>query len=80
MWDWGGLVGKDGRAIFLSANGEYTRAGGRSSGLEAGCQLNGMLDRPVQAGGEVEGLFFVVPRSEGDGERCVAWSEFTELP
>ncbi len=73
-------MGSDGRALFLSANGDITYAGGEAEG-EAGCCLWAGIERSIAAGESASGLFFLVP-GEGreDGERQAVWSRFTELP
>ena len=79
-WDWGALVGENGQALFLSAQGEGARAGGTSSGND-GCVLNGSVGRPIPAGGKIEGLFFIAPAfGLADAKAHVVWSEFEELP
>jgi len=79
-WSWGGLVGNDGRALFVGAAGRECRTGGFSGGPE-GCVLFGEACREVPAGESVEGLFFVAPAASR--EEAVArepWTAFEELP
>jgi len=79
-WSWGGLVGKDGRALFVGAAGAECRTGGYSGGPE-GCVLYGAACREVAAGASEEGLFFVAPTASR--EEAIArepWAAFEELP
>ncbi len=79
-WDWGGIVGDDGRALFLSARGEGARAGGRALG-DIGCELEGHVSGPMPARGGIEGLFFVAPAFGPEGVSAHAvWGEFKALP
>ncbi|MBQ36921.1 MAG: hypothetical protein CME04_11070 [Gemmatimonadaceae bacterium] len=79
-WDWGGLVSRDGRALFTTAASPDCVASGWAEGPE-GCALNGEVTRGVPAGASVEGVFFVLPAaSMEDAVAAAAWSGFTELP
>jgi hypothetical protein len=79
-WTWGGLVGDDGRALFLSARGEGARASGRALG-DIGCELEGHVNGPMPARGGIEGLFFVAPAFGPEGVSAHAvWGEFEALP
>ena len=79
-WKWGGLVGKNGEALFLSAAGEGARAAGFALG-EVGCFLNGNLDRWMGPGERIQGLFFLLPTTGLEAAKAGAiWSEFEELP
>ena len=79
-WHWGGIVGADGRALFVSAQGEDAQAEGESMGKD-GCILYGGVGRWMPAGGQIEGLFFVAPgMGEAVAETHAVWSEFEELP
>ena len=79
-WRWGGLIGKNGQALFICPNGEYAYVGGEAEG-ETGCCMWAGIERDIDVGETVSQLFFVVPgEGEEDGERLKVWSEFTELP
>ena len=79
-WRWGGIVGRDGRALFLSARGEGAMALGQSMG-DQGCILYGGVERRMPAGGRIEGLFFLAPTiGLEDAKAHEVWSEFDALP
>ena len=79
-WNWGGIVGKNGEALFLSAAGEGARAAGFALG-EVGCFLLGNLDRWMKAGERIEALFFLLPTTGlEEGKAGAVWSEFDALP
>lgn len=78
-WNWGGIVARDGRALFLSANGEQALAGGQSEGQE-GCIIEGQINGPLAARETLEGLFFLAPGLNETAETHAVWSEFSELP
>ena len=79
-WSWGGLVGRDGRALFVGTADGECRTGGWSGGPE-GCVLYGAACREVAAGASEEGLFFVAPTASR--EEAIArepWAAFEKLP
>jgi len=79
-WDWGILLAENGQALFLSGSGDSVHVGGGASGDE-GCVLDGDVERPMPAGGKIEGLFFVAPTFGLEDARAhEVWSEFEELP
>ena len=79
-WSWGGIVGKSGEALFLSAKGEGVGASGTSQGDE-GCMLEGNLERRMSPRGRIEGLFFLLPAAGlEEGKAGAVWSEFEALP
>ena len=79
-WDWGGIVGENGKALFLSAAGEGARAGGIALG-EVGCFLNGNLERWMKPRERIEALFFLLATTGlEEGKAGAVWSEFEELP
>ena len=79
-WNWGGILGKSGEALFLSAKGEGAHAGGESEGDE-GCLLEGNLERWMSPHERIEGLFFLLPTTGlEEGKAGVVWSEFEALP
>ena len=79
-WNWGGIVGKNGEALFLSAAGEGARAAGFALG-EVGCFLNGNLDRWMKPRERIQGLFFLLPTTGLEaGKAGAIWSEFDALP
>ena len=79
-WDWGGIVGKSGEALFLSAKGEGVEASGSSVGSD-GCILEGNLERQMSPGERIEGLFFLLPAAGmEEGKAGAVWSEFEKLP
>ncbi len=79
-WHWGGIVGKDGQALFLSATGEGARAAGFALG-EVGCFLLGNLDRWMKPRERIEALYFLLPASSiEEGKAGAVWSEFDTLP
>jgi GNAT superfamily N-acetyltransferase len=78
-WRWGGLIGDDGRSLFLAACADAS-AGGWSGGPE-GCTLMGERQAPLPAGQTMEGLFFLLPRLSADqADQLEVWSRFTALP
>ena len=79
-WNWGGIVGRSGEALFLSAKGEGAQASGTSTG-DAGCLLEGNLERPMSPRERIEGLFFLLPAAGlEEGKAGKVWSEFEALP
>ena len=79
-WDWGGLVGDNGRALFTCGHGDGERTGGWAGGDE-GCGLFGEVSGSVAAGGGIEGLFFVGPYASAKAaEKGALWAEFDRLP
>ena len=79
-WDWGGIVGKNGEVLFLSATGEGARAGGFALG-EVGCFLSGNMDRWMGPGERIQALFFMLPTTGLEAAKAGAiWSEFDALP
>lgn len=79
-WNWGGIVGKNGEALFLSAAGEGARAAGFALG-EVGCFLNGNLERWMKPRERIEALFFLLPTTGlEEGKAGAVWSEFDVLP
>ena len=79
-WNWGGIMGKSGEALFLSAKGEGVQASGSSVGDE-GCLLEGNLERPMSPRERIEGLFFLLPAAGlEEGKAGAVWSEFETLP
>ncbi len=79
-WNWGGIVGKSGKALFLSAKEEGVHATGGSVGDE-GCLLEGNLERSMFPRERIEGLFFLLPTMGlEEGKAGVVWSEFEALP
>ena len=79
-WNWGGIVGRSGEALFLSAKGEGVQASGTSTGDE-GCLLEGNLERPMSPRERIEGLFFLMPAAGlEEGKAGKVWSEFEALP
>ena len=79
-WNWGGIVGENGEALFLSAAGEGARAGGFALG-EVGCFLSGNLERWMKPGERIDALFFLLPTTGLEaGQAGAVWSEFEELP
>ena len=79
-WNWGGIVGESGEALFLSAKGEGVQASGSSVGDE-GCLLEGNLERTMSPRERIEGLFFLLPASGlEEGKAGKVWSEFEALP
>lgn len=80
FWDWGGLVSRDGRALFLGSAAPDCRTGGSSGGPE-GCILSGAVWREVAAGTREEGLFFLAPAVSRDEAAARApWAAFAQLP
>ena len=79
-WNWGGIVGKSGEALFLSAKEEGVHATGGSVGDE-GCLLEGNLERSMFPRERIEGLFFLLPTTGlEEGKAGAVWSEFESLP
>ncbi len=79
-WNWGGILGKSGEALFLSAKGEGVQASGSSVGDE-GCLLEGNLERSMFPRERIEGLFFLLPTTDlEEGKAGAVWSEFEALP
>ena len=79
-WNWGGILGKSGEALFLSGKGDRARTGGESWG-EEGCTLGGNVGRWMTPRERIEGLFFLLPTSGlEEGKAGAVWSEFQALP
>ena len=79
-WEWGGLVSRDGRAIFLGTGARECRTGGHAGGPE-GCILFGDTHREVAAGTSEEGLFFFAPsESREEAIARAPWAAFEQLP
>ena len=79
-WQWGGILGKNGQVLFLSARGREAHAGGESTGA-TGCMLEASIRGRMAARGRIEGLFFLLPAFDrAVAETHAVWSEFLKLP